>query len=106
MNIWEYGMQAYRIAEVHGFHERHVAFENDEDVPQILAWLMLVSTEVAEAAEAVRNGDEANFTEELADICIRVFDYAFALGINLQAAIEAKMTKNEARAFRHGGKRA
>jgi hypothetical protein len=38
--------------------------------------LMLIVTEVAEAQEALRNGDRENEAEEVADILIRVLDYA------------------------------
>ena len=38
----------------------------EEDV-QILAKLMLVASELGEAAEAIRRHDEENFKEELAD---------------------------------------
>lgn len=67
-----------------------------------LAKLMLVVTEVAEAAEAVRKGDDENFAEELADICIRVFDLAEGSGVNLEQAIVDKMQKNESRPHMHG----
>lgn len=41
---------------------------------------------------------------ELADAMIRIMDTAKHYGIDLQAEIEAKMTYNTTRAFRHGGK--
>lgn len=72
------------------------------DVRHQLSTLMLVTTEVAEAAEAVRKGDAENLSEELADICIRVFDFAGALDINLEQAILDKMLKNEGRPRMHG----
>ena len=81
---------------------------------QVLAKLMLIVTEVAEAAEDVRNGDmdaiqvegekPAGFPTELADIVIRVFDLAGALGIDLQAEVARKMLHNYTRPPRHGGK--
>jgi len=42
---------------------------------------------------------------ELADIVIRVYDLAGALGIDLDAAIEVKHQYNVGRPYRHGGKR-
>jgi NTP pyrophosphatase (non-canonical NTP hydrolase) len=71
-------------------------------VPTVLA---LIHSEVSEALEGFRHGDKANFAEELADIQIRLLDCAGGLGIDLDAEVAAKMTKNRSRGFRHGGKR-
>lgn len=72
------------------------------DPLHVLAALMLITTEVAEAAEAVRLPDYGNLPEELADVCIRVFDLAGGLGIDLQREIEHKMNLNEGRPRLHG----
>ena len=74
--------------------------------------LMLIVTEVAECMEAVRAGNPisekiAPFSmeeEELADILIRVFDYAGHRGFDLDKALIAKMKHNDTREYRHGGK--
>ncbi len=95
---------AHRCALEHGWHTTPATFADDPKV--ILSWLMLIVTEVAEAAEAVRHGNEANFAEELADVVIRVFDTSEALGIDIEAEIVKKMATNEQRPIRHGGKRA
>jgi NTP pyrophosphatase (non-canonical NTP hydrolase) len=71
---------------------------------RILASLMLLVSEVAEAFEAHANGDRANFAEELADVQIRLLDTAFGLGIDLDAEVAKKLEKNRGRGFRHGGK--
>jgi hypothetical protein len=42
--------------------------------------------------------------EELADIAIRLFDTADALGVDLMRAIVAKYVYNTTRSFQHGGK--
>lgn len=68
----------------------------------MLAPLMLVVTEVAEAAEAWRKDDRANFEEEIADTVIRLMDLAGALGIDLEDAIVSKMEKNLKRPYMHG----
>lgn len=68
----------------------------------LLSKLMLITTEVAEAAEAIRKGDMANFAEELADICIRVFDVAGATGVDLESSIINKQKKNDKRKHMHG----
>lgn len=87
--------------------------------------LMLIVTEVAEAMEAVREGDLDGYVvsgtlnvtidpkgkplglvSELADVVIRVADLCGALGVNLADVIERKAAYNATRAYRHGGKRA
>lgn len=67
--------------------------------------LMLVTTEVAEAMEAVRHNDKDNFIEECADIVIRVLDITTGLEMNLYQAIKDKLAVNEKRGYKHGGKR-
>ncbi|UTW68651.1 hypothetical protein KHA80_14230 [Anaerobacillus sp. HL2] len=37
-------------------------------------YLLFIHSEVSEVLEADRKGDTDNFTEELADVCIRIFD--------------------------------
>ena len=96
--------------------------ETGEDIEpptnQTLAMLMLVNTELAEAAEAVRKHDvnatwvdeETNspegFPVEIADAVIRLFDLAHGYGIDLAEEIEHKMAYNQKRPYRHGKKRA
>lgn len=75
----------------------------DERRPDaMLAKLTLVVTEVGEAMDAVLEGDEKNFGEELADILIRVFDIAGTMGINLDFEVARKTTINAARPQLHG----
>ncbi len=68
----------------------------------MLGKLMLVTTEIAEAAEAVRSNNEVNFEEELADAIIRIFDICGTMNINLEEVLETKMEYNEQRKLRHG----
>lgn len=75
------------------------------DENQIPADLALIHSEVSEALEAFRLGDRAHFAEELADVLIRVVGLAHGLEIDLGAEAIAKVEKNRARAFKHGGKR-
>lgn len=70
----------------------------------MLGKLMLVVSEVSEAAEAVRHNDRANFEEEIADTFIRLLDICGAIGINIERAISDKMMVNESRKRRHGKK--
>jgi NTP pyrophosphatase (non-canonical NTP hydrolase) len=75
--------------------------------------LCLIHSEVSEALEDYRNGNlqadyegskPVGFPSELADILIRVFDLAGALGIDLDKAVAEKMSYNQTRSHRHGGK--
>ncbi len=89
--------------------------------------LALITTEVAEAIEELRNGhavDETYYPDahafavgpgaapfkpegvpsELADIVIRALDAAGAWNIDLEEIIEEKLAYNVTRGHRHGGK--
>jgi hypothetical protein len=69
-----------------------------------LGRLMLVTTELAEAAEAIRKGDWENYVEELADTFIRLLDITGTQGIDIEAAILDKMERNRRRPRKHGKK--
>lgn len=71
---------------------------------KLAAHLALIHSEVTEALEAIRHNDRENFTEELADVVIRVLDTSHGLGLDLAGALLAKLEKNAARGHRHGGK--
>lgn len=80
-------------------------FDWPNDTKSIMSALMLIVTEVAEAAEEVRKPTrEDHLVEELADIVIRVLDLAEALGLDIEHAIAIKMEINRGRQFMHGGK--
>jgi NTP pyrophosphatase (non-canonical NTP hydrolase) len=64
--------------------------------------LMLIVCEVSEAAEGLRNDDDSNFKEELADVLIRVFDLCEGLGIDIESEITKKMRINKKRPYKHG----
>ena len=63
--------------------------------------LMLMVGEVAEAQEGLRHNDRDNFKEELADVCIRMFDLCGGLDIDLESEILKKMSKNLDRPYLH-----
>lgn len=86
------------------------------DTADIIVKLALISCEVSEAIEDVRNDRMAMFCEEsgkpngfpaeLADIVIRTMDLAEAMGIDLNGMIKLKHEYNRKRPHRHGGKKA
>ena len=74
--------------------------------------LALITCEVSEAIEEVRDGhcvDEAYYNgtkpegvpAELADVVIRCLDFADFYGIDLEAAIVEKVAYNRTRGYRH-----
>lgn len=77
-----------------------------------LQLLMLVTTEVAEAAEAFRNGNPmcerpgmnefSHAEEELADVIIRILQMGDEFGFDIGGAICAKMRFNWTRPYKHG----
>ena len=129
------GDRAVEIAEDHGWLDRFCCHQDKDSglrpfgitvekdthyeadysfsVDDALAQLMLVTTEVAEAAECVRNaqfeeeyvnGKPEGLPSELADIVIRTAQIARVWGIDLDGAVSAKMKFNQGREFMHGGK--
>lgn len=79
--------------------------EDWQDTYKIPGVLALIHSEVSEALEAFRKGDQENFAEELADVIIRVLDCSAGLGVDMDSQIIAKLEKNRQRGFKHGGKR-
>ena len=74
--------------------------------------LMLIVTEIAEACEGLRMGnnpddkipDYKNCEAELADVIIRILDFADERGHDVIGALMAKMKYNKTRKYRHGKK--
>lgn len=100
-------------------HEISVEHEwwSDDDLrrarnldPELIATkLMLIVSEAAEGLEAIRRSSadavRDDLTEELADVVIRAFDLAGAMGVGIEEAIRFKIAKNRGRPIRHGGLR-
>lgn len=90
--------ETYETATDHGFHEN---LDNPLRVPTYLA---LIGSEVSEALEAHRKGENDKLPSELADIVIRTMDLAESLGIRLSKEIVDKHEFNKNRPHKHGNK--
>jgi NTP pyrophosphatase (non-canonical NTP hydrolase) len=67
--------------------------------------IALMHSELSEALEAMRNhGAKEAIAEELADCCIRIFDYCGARDIDLGKTLLNKIEYNKTRPYRHGKK--
>lgn len=96
MEIREMAKKIHRCAIDKGW------WEKDRNIPTILC---LIHSEVSEALEAYREGQDDHIGEEFADIVIRVFDATEHLGIDIEKEIVDKYYTNMEREHRHGGKR-
>lgn len=109
MNIQELIEESYETAKEKGW------WNTDRNVMECL---MLMVTELAEAAEDYRkfgtsaeaflfteeNGKPSGIASELADVLIRIGDMCGKWNIPLEKALEMKMEYNKSRPYRHGGK--
>jgi NTP pyrophosphatase (non-canonical NTP hydrolase) len=88
--------ECHRVAKEKGWWE---AQRNDAEL------IALMHSELSEALEAMRNhGSKEEIAEELADCCIRIFDYCGAREIELEKALLKKIEYNKTRPYRHGKK--
>ncbi len=76
----------------------------DKNGEVMLGKLMLVVSEIGEAAEAIRHNNLSNFEEEIADTLIRLLDICGTMEIDPEEIIKNKMVVNEKRPIRHGTK--
>ena len=104
MTLTELQKEIYSINKANGCHE-------SERRP--LEYHALITSEVAEATECVRNAEPEYYfskgkplgeSTEIADVIIRCLDYAESREWNMQELIKAKLEYNKTRGHRHGGK--
>ena len=115
-----------KAAGAKGFHEDRpnpdyfVGSARAEELLALGNWqgnkLMLIVSEVAEAQDELRKGHAADETyhslgnkpegvpSELADVVIRVLDFCYTEGIDLESIIEEKLAYNATREYKHGKK--
>ena len=101
--IDELQKEAHRIAVEKGW------WDDDREAPECIA---AIHSEMSEAFAAYRDGNPmsnkippfSQIEEELADVIIRVLDYAERNSFEIGKALAAKMAYNEGREYRHGGK--
>lgn len=125
MQLNELAKKCYDEAAANGWHQNEVSLGD---------CLMNIHSEISEAWEEHRNGrgiteiyyrckKNANIAHtchgicepceygkpegipiELADVLIRVLDACAMYGIDIDAAVEQKLSYNQKRGYRHGGK--
>lgn len=90
------------IAECHRIAREKGWWDSERNEGELIA---LMHSELSEALEALRNhGSKDNVAEELADCCIRIFDYCGAREIDLEKKLQQKIEYNKGRPYRHGKK--
>lgn len=93
-----------------GWHESYDFRSPEQRAISIATQLALIHTEVSEATQILRSpsGKSPNreaFGRELADIVMRTLDLAETLGVDITDHIHQNLKRNQARGYKHGGKR-
>ena len=96
MPIKEWQKEITEYAINHGFNWT----PNDIDT-----MLLRIHSEVSEASEAVRDENNKELAEEMADIFIRLVNACEVMGIDLEEEVRKKHNRNLNRERLHGRKR-
>jgi|SRR3989338_867615 len=90
------------IKECHRVAKRKGWWDEERNDGELIA---LMHSELSEGLEAMRShASKEAVAEELADCCIRIFDYCGAREIDLQNSLLKKIAYNKTRPYRHGKK--
>jgi len=98
MDIKELQKKVYEEYKRNGFEEKFNPHGKIGD----LAELGLIHTEISELQESIRDGKVDGL--ELADVLIRVLNFASRQEIDIERCLEEKIKLNEERGYHHGRK--
>jgi NTP pyrophosphatase (non-canonical NTP hydrolase) len=88
------------IRECHHIAKKKGWWDSERNDGELIA---LMHSELSEALEAMRShSKKEEIAEELADCCIRIFDYCGAKNIDLEKTLLKKIEYNKTRPYRHG----